>query len=241
MLPTLPTPPRWPGFRIGNLRFHRVHQDDLGDTPIKPILCVHHHWRNTAYRVLCLWWVGWRLRWFRGPSLREFENSAAGKVAAWGSCTAPPSRSEAGTTGQQGESLAAEENRLRFERICRVIRGEASQENHAVVLVTNISACARCGGTHERMQAQPLANPPAFCDLYAICPTTNQPIMIQSASFAASDPPADVRAAQRGTERTEHFYWGPGAVKRWESRPSAGAIPGDAAAPPSELTEPEQP
>lgn len=45
-------------------------------------------------------------------------------------------------------------------------------------IVTTIEGCARCKGTHENIHQRKLARPSGRHTHYAICPTTDEPIMV---------------------------------------------------------------
>lgn len=45
-------------------------------------------------------------------------------------------------------------------------------------ITTNLEGCARCGGDHEALVFEPLANAADAWDHWAPCPTTRQPILL---------------------------------------------------------------
>jgi hypothetical protein len=47
------------------------------------------------------------------------------------------------------------------------------------VVIKNIAACARCGGTHKAVRFQPFTKPPENATHWASCPQTGEPILIR--------------------------------------------------------------
>jgi hypothetical protein len=48
----------------------------------------------------------------------------------------------------------------------------------SVAITTDVKNCARCGGAHNALEFAPLSNPPDDITHWALCPTTQEPILL---------------------------------------------------------------
>jgi len=55
----------------------------------------------------------------------------------------------------------------------------------------SLSNCARCGGAHEQLEVKPLDNPPDRYTHFAMCPISQQPIMVKIVAEQGSDSTPD--------------------------------------------------
>lgn len=66
----------------------------------------------------------------------------------------------------------------------------------AHAIKTDLLDCTRCGGPHGQMIFKPLTNPPdAETTHFAICPTTQQPILmwiLETSEFRSCEKPQEV-------------------------------------------------
>lgn len=56
---------------------------------------------------------------------------------------------------------------------------------------TDVEDCARCGGDHE-IVASPFTRPPENYSHYAVCPETEEPILVAVLDDGDDEPPGDV-------------------------------------------------
>jgi len=46
-------------------------------------------------------------------------------------------------------------------------------------MIMTIQQCARCGGSHPDLNFQPFSSPNPTYDYWAVCPTTQEPILLR--------------------------------------------------------------
>jgi hypothetical protein len=67
----------------------------------------------------------------------------------------------------------AETTNLRLKLRAKVVRRSAK------TFVTDVRKCARCGGNHRKVTFRPFARPPAVASLWAPCPRSGEPILLE--------------------------------------------------------------
>lgn len=61
-------------------------------------------------------------------------------------------------------------------------------DNNGTILVLDVRHCARCGGNHSRLTFHPLDNPSVEFSHWAMCETTEQPILLQVTLLGDTSP-----------------------------------------------------